>query len=44
LTQGFQCLGIKVYRKVVASSQQMILLDDEEKHYVRESLVILRWK
>jgi DNA modification methylase len=42
--QGFQCLGIKVYRKVVASSQQMILLDDEEKHYVRESLVILRWK
>jgi DNA modification methylase len=41
---GFKCFGIRIYRKVIASSQQMVLLNDEEKHYVRESLVLLKWE
>ena len=40
---GYKCINIKVYRKVIASSQQMILLSDYEKKYVRESLVVLKW-
>lgn len=40
---GFKKISIRVYRKVVASSQQMILLTDQEKHFVRESLIILEW-
>ena len=41
---GYTCSEIRVYRKVVASSQQMVLLTDDEKHFVRESLVILKWE
>lgn len=41
---GYHCTDIRVYRKVVASSQQMVILTEEEKKYVRESLVILKWK
>lgn len=41
---GYECLQIKVYRKVIASSQQMVILSEQEKHFVRESLVVLRWK
>lgn len=40
---GFKCESIKVYRKVIASSQQMIILSDYEKSFVRESLVVLKW-
>ena len=41
---GYKCLEIKVYRKVIASSQQMVILSEQEKHFVRESLVVLRWQ
>lgn len=41
---GFECQKIKIYRKVIASSQQMVRLDDFEKHFVRESLIILKWR
>lgn len=41
---GYKCSAVRVYRKVIASSQQMVLLNEEEKHYVRESLVILKWE
>lgn len=41
---GFECLQIKVYRKVIASSQQMVILSDYEKHFVRESLIVLKWQ
>lgn len=40
---GFRCKEIKIYRKVIASSQQMVLLSEEEKTYVRESLIVLLW-
>lgn len=40
---GYKCINIKVYRKVIASSQQMIILSDYEKKFVRESLVVLKW-
>lgn len=40
---GYKCVNIKVYRKVIASSQQMIILSDYEKNFVRESLVVLKW-
>lgn len=40
---GFECQEIKIYRKIIASSQQMILLTENEKHYVRESLIVLKW-
>lgn len=40
---GYKCEQIKVYRKVIASSQQMVLLSEPEKNLVRESLVVLRW-
>lgn len=41
---GFKCEQIKVYRKVIASSQQMVLLTESEKELVRESLLVLRWQ
>jgi len=41
---GYECVEIKVYRKIVPSSQQTKLIDDHDKKYVRESLVILQWK
>lgn len=41
---GFECKKIKIYRKVIASSQQMIRLNESEKHFVRESLIILKWR
>ena len=40
---GYECLNIKVYRKVIASSQQMVVLSEYEKSFVRESLVVLKW-
>lgn len=40
---GYKCINIKVYRKVIASSQQMIILSDYEKNFVRESLIVLKW-
>ena len=41
---GFKCEKIQVYRKVIASSQQMVLLSEKEKEFVRESLIVLKWK
>lgn len=41
---GFLCEEIKIYRKVIASSQQMVLLSEYEKHFVRESLIVLKWQ
>ncbi len=40
---GFRCQEIKIYRRVIASSQQMVLLSENEKKYVRESLIVLEW-
>lgn len=41
---GFKCKKIKIYRNVIASSQQMIILSDYEKHFVRESLIVMKWE
>ena len=41
---GYSCEQIKVYRKVIASSQQMVILSPSEKELVRESLVVLKWQ
>lgn len=41
---GYSCEQIKVYRKVIASSQQMVILSPSEKDLVRESLVVLKWQ
>lgn len=41
---GYKPLKIEVYRQIVASAQQMVRLNDAEKHFVRESLIILKWQ
>lgn len=41
---GYSCKQIKVYRKVIASSQQMVILSESEKNLVRESLIVLKWQ
>ena len=41
---GFTVKQIKVYRRVIASSQQMVRLTEDEKRLVRESLIVLKWR
>jgi len=41
---GFEVESIEVYRRLSSSSQQMSIIADEDKDYLRESLVILKWK
>lgn len=43
-TMGYKCESIEVYRKIIASSQQMRMLTAAEKEFVRESLIVLKWK
>ncbi len=42
-TIGYACQKIKIYRRVVPSSQQTKLIEQQDTKYVRESLVILSW-
>lgn len=41
---GYTFIGIEVYRKLSTSSQQLKLLTNEEKNFLRESLIILKWQ
>ena len=41
---GYSVEGIDVYRELSSSPQQMSLIKESDKRYLRESLVILRWK
>ena len=41
---GFVVKQIKVYRRVIASSQQMVRLSEHDKRLVRESLIVLKWR
>lgn len=44
LSLGYECSDIKIYRMVVPSSQQTKLIEKEDWKYVRESMVVLKWK
>lgn len=41
---GFIVEGIEVYRYLSPSSQQIKMIEDSDKLYLRESLVVLKWK
>ncbi len=41
---GYIVLGIETHRKLTPSSQQQKIMRDEDKIFLRESLVILKWK
>ncbi|MCH2449848.1 MAG: hypothetical protein MK198_06835 [Gracilimonas sp.] len=41
---GYEVEGIEVYRQLNSSPQQMKKLTTEEKKFLRESLIILKWK
>lgn len=44
LSLGYECSDIKIYRMVVPSSQQTKLIEKDDWKYVRESMVVLKWK
>lgn len=44
LSLGYECSDIKIYRMVVPSSQQTKLIERDDWKYVRESMVVLKWK
>jgi DNA modification methylase len=41
---GYQLEGIESYRTLTPSSQQLRIIRDKDKKFLRESLVILKWK
>lgn len=41
---GFSVLGIEIYRNLSPSSQQSKIIKESSKKYLRESLIILKWK
>ena len=41
---GFELIGIESYRTLTPSSQQLKIMRDIDKKYLRESLIILKWK
>ena len=43
-TIGYKVQRIDVYRNLSSSPQQMKLMDEKDKVYLRESLVVLKWK
>lgn len=44
ISMGYECSDIKIYRMVVPSSQQTKLIEKDDWKYVRESMVVLKWK
>jgi len=40
---GFELVGIESYRTLTPSSQQLKIMREEDKKYLRESLIILKW-
>jgi DNA modification methylase len=41
---GYELIGIESYRTLTSSSQQQKIIREQEKKFLRESLVILKWK
>lgn len=41
---GYKIEGIEVYRTLTPSSQQLKIIRDIDKKYLRESMIILKWK
>ena len=40
---GYDIEGIQIYRELSSSPQQMKLVSDQDRKYLRESLIILKW-
>jgi DNA modification methylase len=40
---GFELMGIESYRTLTSSSQQLKIMRENDKKYLRESLIILKW-
>lgn len=40
---GFNLVGIESYRTLTTSSQQLKIIREDDKKYLRESLIILKW-
>lgn len=40
---GFELIGIESYRTLTPSSQQLKIMRENDKQFLRESLIILRW-
>ncbi len=41
---GYELIGIESYRTLTSSSQQQKIIREQDKKFLRESLVILKWK
>jgi DNA modification methylase len=41
---GYELVGIEPYRTLTPSSQQLKIVSEMDKKYLRESLIILKWK
>lgn len=41
---GYELIGIESYRTLTSSSQQLRIIREGDKKYLRESLIILKWK
>ena len=41
---GYELIGIESYRTLTPSSQQLKIIRNEDKKFLRESLIILKWK
>jgi hypoxanthine-guanine phosphoribosyltransferase len=41
---GYKLIGIESYRTLTPSSQQMKIIRESDKKFLRESLIILKWK
>ena len=43
LKLGYKFIGIESYRTLTTSSQQQKIIREQDKKFLRESLVILKW-
>ena len=41
---GYKLIGIESYRTLTPSSQQLKIMRNKDKNFLRESLIILKWK
>lgn len=41
---GYELIGVESYRTLTSSSQQLKIIREGDKKYLRESLIILKWK
>lgn len=44
MKMGFELIGIESYRTLTSSSQQLKIIRENDKKYLRESLIVLKWK